>query len=121
MDYNDSFHVSKKLPAIQNLIYYLEDAGFTIAMRHNLFEKWELPRFHPENFLSVKGYTIIEFIHEDWSIIIPGTSYCSIHDDWDKVKGTKVAFNDAMKNLASVLGRDKVKEIFDPADCTCFG
>ena len=101
-------NVHKSLTAIQERIDQLEEAGYHILLQHARYKHY---RPHPGNDLPVIGHTTMVISRED-GIAGMGTTYCSIHDQFDRVKGTQRAFTRAVHDLSKVISRASVIAIF---------
>ena len=97
-------------PEIQARLKTLEDAGFTITLRHL---QNRVPRHHGSGAIS-DGETIMvlrapEVMGSELSAL--GIAYCSVKDQYSKARGTEVAFNKAIHDLSHQIGRSSVRAL----------
>lgn len=109
--------VSDRLPGIQAVVDRLEAAGYELRLTHS--PDTEGVTLIPINNgdgttqISYHGLTKVS-IHASFdgaSVNASGYGYCSPRDQFDRVEGTRHAFNRAMHDLSSVIGRAAVKRV----------
>jgi len=86
--------VSKRVPTgIHEVLTKLEDKGLDVHIKHD----------------RKKRSTTFSLSFGDVSAV--GVSKCSPRDNFDKAKGTQIAFDRAMHDLSTWVGRDTIKNI----------
>ena len=100
--------VSHALPVIQSQIDKLEAAGFKVRLSHAPQLNGTCPSGAP-----YKGVTAmsLEKIFDGTMVHAKGAGYCGLKDQWCRARGTQAAFNRAVHDLSTVMGRAGVKRI----------
>jgi len=87
--------VSKRVPTgIHEVLAKLEDKGLDVHIKHDR-----------------KKRTTTLSIGQASGVNAVGQSRCSKRDNFDKALGTQIAFNRAMRDLKTWVGRDGIKNI----------
>jgi hypothetical protein len=87
--------VSKRLPTgIHEVLTKLEAKGLDVHLKHDR-----------------KKRTTTLSIGNEAGVNAVGQSRCSTRDNFDKAKGTQIAFDRAMHDLSTWVGRDQIKKI----------
>lgn len=91
--------VSKKLPAIQQIIDQLEKKGYHIRLSHD-----------PKATRSTM-FVIEHGRYRRAKEFYTGLARCTKDDQFCRTTGTRIAFNRALHSMSKRLGRSTVKEI----------
>lgn len=86
--------VSKRVPTgIHQVLAKMEDNGADVHIKHDRKKR------------------TTTFVLELGAVSAVGVSRCSSKDNFDKAKGTQIAFDRAMHDLSTWVGRDGVKNL----------
>ncbi len=99
--------VDKRVPQeIHKHIEKLETAGYVVKLWHHR-NLWAFT-----NYRRSSHKTIMRAGLPDGRGYI-GCAWCSTEDQFDKAKGTQIAFNRMIHSMSKQLGRDTVKQLLE--------